>query len=131
MSQKQPDWDRMEYAKFITAKQMVVILVTIACVVQLLAQFITPTSWTNYQLLAFITATNVGAVLLAILAQRSAEDIRDMYVQAFTPSFYATVSTISQLREIMVKEAEKEGKTLDEELEDLGPKLYGFLPCLR
>jgi len=126
MLQKQPDWEKIEYAKFISWKQMVAILLGIALIVQLIAQFITPTSMVNYQLLAFITATNVGAVLLAILAQRSAEDIRDMYVKAFTPSFYATVSTISNLREIMVMEAEKDGKSLDEELEDLGPKLYGF-----
>jgi len=129
MSEKQPeyDWESLGYAKFISWKQMVGIIVTIAIFTQIVAQFITPTSWTNYQLLAFITATNVGAVILAVMAQRSAEDIREMYTKAFTPSFYATVSALSNVRDIMIKEAEAEGNSLEEDMEGLTPKLYGFL----
>ena len=73
--------------KFITAKQMLVVIFTIAVVLQSISYFIPPTSWLNWQLLVFITSTNLGAVFLAIQAQRSADDIAAVQRRIFTPEF--------------------------------------------
>ena len=121
------EWKELSELSFITAKQMVVICITIAVLCQTLAQLVNPTAWLNYQMLAFIMATNVAAVLLAIFAQKSAEDLSEIYKRAFTPDFYRTLETMSTFRSIVVKEAERDGKGLEEDLEELAPKLYGLL----
>jgi hypothetical protein len=121
------DWTELSELNFITAKQMIFICLTIALMTQTLAQLVNPTPWLNYQMLAFIMATNVAAVLLAIFAQKSAEDLSEIYKRAFTPDFYRTLETMTTFRSILVEQAERDGKGLEEDLEDLAPKLYGLL----
>ena len=121
------DWTELSELDFITAKQMIFICLTIALITQTLAQLVNPTPWLNYQMLAFIMATNVAAVLLAIFAQKSAEDLSEIYKRAFTPDFYRTLETMTTFRSILVEQAERDGKGLEEDLEDLAPKLYGLL----
>jgi hypothetical protein len=68
----------------------------------------------------------LAAVVLAILAQRSADSISKTYKTVFTPDFYRAVKTISLMQTYVVAEAEKRGHSLEEEMEDIAPKLYGL-----
>jgi hypothetical protein len=111
---------------FITAKQMVVLCISIWAAIQAIALVMVPTEWRNWQLLGFIASTNLAAVILAILAQRSADSIGKTYRRVFTADFYRAVQTLSQAQSLVMAEAEKRGHTLDEELEELAPKLYGL-----
>ena len=110
---------------FITAKGMIMIALTVEIIVQTFALIIQPTDWWIWQLLGFITATNLGALILGIVAQRSAERISDTYRTIFTPDFYYTVKAITDFRKIIEQEAEKDGKNMTEEFSDLAPKIYG------
>jgi len=110
---------------FITAKGMIMIALTVEIIVQTFALIIQPTDWWIWQLLGFITATNLGALILGIVAQRSAERISETYRTIFTPDFYFTVKAITDFRKIIEDEAEKDGKNMTEEFGDLAPKLYG------
>ncbi len=127
MSDKEIDsFTEMTNAEFVSAKQMVVICLTITLITQVLAQLLKPTAWLNYQMLAFILATNLGAVILAILAQRAADNISSTYRMVFTPDFYHTVTFVSKLRGMVEEEAAKDGKSINDELADLAPKIYGL-----
>lgn len=111
---------------FVTAKQMVLICLTIWAAIQAVALLMVPTEWRNWQLLGFIASTNLAAVILAILAQRSADSIGKTYRSVFTADFYRAVQTLSQAQSLLIAEAEKRGHSLEEELEELAPKLYGL-----
>ena len=91
------DVELLSNHKFVTAKQMLIVILTIAIVLQSISYFIPPSSWLNWQLLVFITSTNLGAVILAIQAQRSADDIGDVQRRIFTPEFYKSMNSISKL----------------------------------
>ena len=125
MSKENPHED-ITNAEFISWRQMVVICLTITFVTQTLAQLVAPTAWLNYQMLAFIMATNLGAVILAILAQRSADHISKSYQEVFTPDFYHTVTLLSQFRGLVESEAAKDGKSISGEMSELAPKFYGL-----
>ena len=58
--------------------------------------------------LTFIIATNLGAVVLAILAQKSADDIRAMYKVAFNADFYHTLHILTSMKIAIEREAERE-----------------------
>lgn len=112
-------------ADFITTKGMILIALTVEIIVQSFALLIAPTEWWTWQLLGFITATNLGALILGIVAQRSAEQLSTTYKQIFTPDFYFTVKTLTDFRKMVQAEAEKDGRNMTEEWADLAPKLYG------
>ena len=111
---------------FVTAKQMVLICLAVWAAIQAIALVMVPTEWRNWQLLGFIASTNLAAVILAILAQRSADSIGKTYRRVFTADFYRAVQTLSQAQSLIIVEAEKRGHSLEEELEELAPKLYGL-----
>jgi len=112
--------------KFITASQLTIMAVGIWAIIQTLAFLFTPNEWRNWQLLGFIASTNLAAVILAILAQRSADMLANTYRQVFTADFYRSVSTVATLHKLMTEEAESRGHDMKSELEDLAPKLYGL-----
>ena len=114
-------------AEFVNAKQMIILCIIIEIIIQSFALIIQPTSWWTWQLLGFITATNLGAVILAVLAQRSADKISTVYRNIFTQDFYYTVHSISKFRALVEKQAAEDGKSLDEEMHELAPKFYGLL----
>ena len=120
------DIELLSHPKFITAKQMLVVIFTIAVVLQSISYFIPPTSWLNWQLLVFITSTNLGAVFLAIQAQRSADDIGEVQRRIFTPDFYKSMKSISNLHGLIEEEADRQGHSIDDELKDMAPKIYGL-----
>ncbi|RLI51550.1 hypothetical protein DRO61_02155 [Candidatus Bathyarchaeota archaeon] len=120
------DYEKLSDIKFVTGRQMLALIITIAVVLQLFSYFVNPTAWINWQLLVFITSTNLGAVILAILAQNSADEIAAVQRKLFTPSFYRSMNALSKLHGLLEQEAQKKGHTIDEEIEDLAPKLYGL-----
>ena len=95
-------------------------------IIQTFALIIEPTSWWTWQLLGFIAATNLGAVILAIFAQKSADDISQVYSRIFTPEFYGTVKLMTDFRGLIEEEAIKDGKNMQGELEDVAPKVYAL-----
>ncbi len=121
------DWERFADPTIISARTLIGIILTIEVIIQSLSLMIAPTDWWTWQLLGFITATNLGAVVLAVLAQQSANDIGKAYKTVFTPSFYKTVFLISKFQEYFEEEATKEGRNLDEEIGEIAPKLWGIL----
>ena len=121
------DWDRLADPQIISARQMVGLIIFIEIIIQSFALVIAPTSWWTWQLLGFITATNLGAVVLAIIAQKTANDIGETYKIAFTPSFYRTISLFSKFERYFAEEAAAQGREINDEVDDMAPKLYGLL----
>ena len=121
------DWERFSDPTIISARTLILIVLSIEIVLQSVALAISPTEWWIWQLLGFITATNLGAVVLAVLAQRSANNIGKAYKKVFTPSFYKTVNMFSKFQEYFELEAQKEGRDLDEEIKEVAPKLWGVI----
>ena len=72
---KEADWERLADPQMISARYMVMLAVFIEIIVQTFALIVQPTAWWTWQLLGFITATNLAAVILAIMAQKTANDI--------------------------------------------------------
>ena len=89
------EWEVMDETEFISVRIMLLVVVILSVLVQSVAQLLTPSFWLNYQLLAFILATNVGAVILAMMAQHSADNLSKRYRQAFTPDFYRGIELFS------------------------------------
>ena len=110
----------------LSTRFMIGVLIAVELIIQSFSLIVKPTEWWTWQLLGFITATNLGAVLLAIQAQRQTDRISNTYRAVFTPNFYRTMNTISSLDGLIREEAAKDGRSMDEELHDLAPKLYGF-----
>ena len=121
------EWDEIDKTELVSVKGMLIIVVLLSVIVQSVAQLFSPSFWINYQLLAFILATNVGAVVLAMMAQSSADKISRMYRRAFTPEFYQGLGAITKVFNSLESQAEANGQDLSKELESLGPRLYGFL----
>ena len=126
MDKEMDDFEAIAVPDLITAKQMVLVVILIEIVIQSFALLINPTTWWTWQLLGFITATNLGAVILAISAQNSADKIASVYKTVFTPDFYYTVKLITDFRTMISDEAAKEGKDMQDELGEIAPKLYGL-----
>ena len=121
------DWDRLADPRIITVRQMVGLIAIIEIIIQTFALIIAPTAWWTWQLLGFITATNLGAVMLAIIAQKTANDIGDTYKKAFTPSFYRTIALFAKFEHYFEEEAKAQDREINEEVDDMAPKLYGLL----
>lgn len=121
------DWERFSNPALMTPKMMIFICVVIEVVLQGVALGVEPTEWWTWQLLAFITATNLGAVVLAILAQRSAHQISRSYQAVFTPAFYRTIRLISEFEHHFQTEAAKEGRDFNAEIAEMAPKMWGLI----
>tara|TARA_Y100000996_G_C22555659_1_gene655411 strand:- start:3310 stop:3855 length:546 start_codon:yes stop_codon:yes gene_type:complete len=121
-------WDEFtsRSQKFLTARQITLTIVIIGLFVQFIGLMMTPTDWLIWQVLTFITATNLGAVVLAIHAQKSADEIRSLYQEGFNADLYHTLHIMSRFKNKFVSELEKQGNDLEEELDELTPNLYSF-----
>ena len=75
MSDESDDFEAIATIEFVTAPQMIALVLFIEVIVQTFALLVQPTAWWTWQLLGFIAATNLGAVILAVFAQRSADRI--------------------------------------------------------
>ena len=104
---QEADWERLADPQMISARYMIMLALFIEVVVQTFALVVQPTAWWTWQLLGFITATNLAAVILAIMAQKTANDIGASTKLAFTPSFYKTMTLLSKFQEYFEEEAAK------------------------
>tara|TARA_R110000851_G_scaffold76514_2_gene168411 strand:+ start:985 stop:1476 length:492 start_codon:yes stop_codon:yes gene_type:complete len=120
------DYEQIALSDIITARTMIMLAIFVEIIIQSFALIITPTDWWTWQLLGFITATNLAAVMMAIFAQKSADNIGKAYRKVFTADFYYTVQVLTDFRKVIEAEAEKEGRTLYEEWGDIAPKIYGL-----
>jgi hypothetical protein len=114
-------------AKFITAKQIIIYITIIGLLIQLIGMQLNPSDWLIWNALTFIIATNLGAVVLAVLAQKSADDIRVMYKVAFNADFYHTLHILTSLKIAIEREAEREGISLQKEVDSLGMDGYSVM----
>jgi len=122
------DWeDFSNMNDFISAKAMIFLSITLALLTQTIAQIITPSAWLNYQMLAFIMSTNLAAVILAIVAQRSAERISELQRRAFTPEFYRGTAILASFFSKLEQVAEEKGSNIEDKLDDLAPRVHDFL----
>tara|TARA_Y100000361_G_C11141910_1_gene335632 strand:+ start:919 stop:1467 length:549 start_codon:yes stop_codon:yes gene_type:complete len=121
-------WDNFtqQTKDIFTWKKIVAIITIIAIFVQLLGMMIEPSNWLIWNLLTFIVATNLGAVVLAIIAQKTADDIKNLYQTAFDADLYHTLHIMSRFKNKFLSEVEKQGNDLEEELDELSPNLYSF-----
>jgi len=121
-------WDEFvdKSNNFITARQIALMIFGIAISVQAIGGMLQPSDWLIWNALTFIVATNLGAVLLAIQAQNSADNIRDMYRSAFDADFYQSLFLFSQLKRTIAENADKKGISLQNEIDSLGINLYEF-----
>jgi len=117
------DFTTLTELNFVTAPKMILICLLIELVVQTFALVVEPTAWWTWQLLGFIVATNLGAVVLAVFAQRSADQLSNVYRRVFTPQFYQTMSSISQLQARFQAEAEAAGDD-PADIDDMVSELY-------
>ena len=61
------DWERLSDPQMISARNMILLALFIEVVVQTFALLVSPTAWWTWQLLGFITATNLAAVILLFI----------------------------------------------------------------
>jgi hypothetical protein len=116
------DFEKMTALEFISAKEMIIICLFIEIIVQIFAIMVQPTAWWTWQLLGFIAATNLGAVVLAIFAQRSADKIGAVYRRVFTSDFYETITIMSDIRRSIVEQSEQDDSSFDTDV--IAPEVY-------
>lgn len=132
-SVKEPSkWEDVADYKFITVRMMIVILVSLACAIQI--PFIYMASlwdlksfsfvWWMIQFFGFVMATNLGAVILAMIAQDSATKIGDKHSAAFTADFLEGVDSLTQILTVFRGTAELEGESLDSQIQEFAPQFY-------
>jgi hypothetical protein len=126
------DWDKVARPSFMTVKQMITICLILEVIVSsmfilIAKQFGIASSdflWWALQFFGLVVSTNIGAVILAIMAQKSASDVSKAYENAFTPDFYRTLNAMSMFRMFVEEEAKADGREFEEELDDVAVKLY-------
>tara|TARA_B100000745_G_scaffold232775_1_gene156597 strand:- start:111 stop:662 length:552 start_codon:yes stop_codon:yes gene_type:complete len=132
-SAKEPNkWEDVASYEFITARLMIVILVTLACAIQI--PFIYMASlweldsftfmWWMLQFFGFVMATNLGAVILAIIAQDSATKVGEIQSQAFTADFMSGIESLTKILGEFNKTANLEGESLNNQIEEFAPQFY-------
>ena len=122
-------WDAMvdDGKRFVSAKSMIGYIITIGIIIQSISLMMTPTNWLIWNAIGFIIATNLGAVVLAVKAQSSAERISAMTSEAFSSDFYHTMFLITELKSKVAEEAANDGIKLKEEIGELGVDVYSVI----
>jgi hypothetical protein len=125
-------WNLVATPALITAKQMILICLALEIVIGFVFILIaerfeipqTDLLWWVLQMFGLVVSTNLGAVILAIIAQKNVNDLGKIYREVFTIDFYKTLHEVTAFRQYMIEEAHAEGRTFDEELKDLAGKMY-------
>jgi hypothetical protein len=107
-----------------TWKKIVAIITIIAIMVQIVGMTIEPSNWLIWNLLTFIVATNLGAVVLAIIAQKTADDIKKLYQTAFDADFYHSLHLLSVVKNSMSDAAKKDDSDLVSKIDEMSPQIY-------
>lgn len=129
------DWDRISLPTLVTAKQMVYLILGLEIIIQMIFLALANLSnmqtfsidWWILQFNGLVVATNIGAVVLAILAQKTANDIGAVQSRVLTGDFYRTVQTITDLKVAVEREAASEERSLQDEIDDMAPHIYSMI----
>lgn len=113
--------------RFTSAKTMIWYLVVIGIIVQLISFLFEPSTTLIWYALGFVIATNLGAVVLAVKAQFSAEDIGKKTSLAFNADFYHTIHLMTEMKRKFVEEAERDNNELSKEIDSMGKDLYSVM----
>ena len=113
--------------RFTSAKTMIWYLLVIGVIVQLISFLFEPTTTLIWYALGFVIATNVGAVVLAVKAQFSAEGIGKKTSLAFNADFYHTIHLMTEMKKKFVEEAERDGNSLKQEVDNMGEDIYSVM----
>jgi len=119
-------YDQIANQDYLTGKQLLTLSLIIIVVIQSIPFFVTQTAYLEWLLLGFTAAVSACAVVGAILVQFNADKMAKVYRGVFNEDFYKTVRLFTQMRHIVMAEAEEKGRNVEEELEDVVPKAYAF-----
>jgi hypothetical protein len=118
--------------KFVTARQMILIMIILECFVQIpfiwignqleLSAF--SGLWWMLQFFGLVMATNIGAVVLAIIAQDSANKIGASQSEAFSIDFMEGIDRLTRVLSVLSATAESNGESLDDQIDELVPEFY-------
>lgn len=120
------EYSKIVEQEFLTAKSLFITCITVICCIQVIPFMVTPTPYMEWLLLGFTAAVSTCAVVGAILVQHNADKMAAIYKGVFNTDFYETVGLFTQIREIVLKEAESKNRDVEEELNDVIPKAYSF-----
>ena len=121
------EYNKIVEQEFMTAKQLLITCLSVIVVIQTIPFLITPTPYMEWLLLGFTAAVSTCAVVGAILVQHNADKLSKIYKGVFNTDFYETIDLFTQVRQIVIAEAEDKGRSIEEELNDIIPKAYSFL----
>ena len=121
------EYDKLVEQEFMTAKQLLITCLSVIVVIQTIPFLVTPTPYMEWLLLGFTAAVSTCAVVGAILVQHNADKLAAIYKGVFNTDFYETIDLFTQVRQIVIAEAEDKGRSIEEELNDIIPKAYSFL----
>ena len=121
------EYNKLVEQEFMTAKQLLITCLSVIVVIQTIPFLITPTPYMEWLLLGFTAAVSTCAVVGAILVQHNADKLSKIYKGVFNTDFYETIDLFTQVRQIVIAEAEDKGRSIEEELNDIIPKAYSFL----
>jgi len=121
------EYDKLVEQEFMTAKQLLITCLSVIVLIQTIPFLVTPTPYMEWLLLGFTAAVSTCAVVGAILVQHNADKLSKIYKGVFNTDFYETIDLFTQVRQIVIAEAEDKGRSIEEELNDIIPKAYSFL----
>ncbi len=104
-SEQPSKWEKLSEMKFITVRHMITIMLILETLIQIPFIWLAPTlgletftsAWWLLQFAGVVMATNIGAVVLAIIAQDSANKIGTSQSEAFTVDFMEGIETLTQI----------------------------------
>jgi hypothetical protein len=125
-------WEEVAQQDFITVSIMIKILVTMTVLIQIPFVYMAyiwnlesfTFMWWMLQFFGFVMATNLGAVILAMIAQDSATKLGEKQAQAFTADFMQGIDTLTKILTVFNNTAQKEGESLDNQIDEFAPQFY-------
>ena len=106
-------YDTLMEQEFMTAKQLLITCLSVIVVIQTIPFLVTPTPYMEWLLLGFTAAVSTCAVVGAILVQHNADKLSKIYKGVFNTDFYETIDLFTQVRQIVIAEAEDKGRSIE------------------
>ena len=131
-SEQTNKWEKLSEMKFITVRHMITIMLILETLIQIPFIWLAPTlgletfssPWWLLQFAGIVMATNIGAVVLAIIAQDAANKIGRSQSEAFTVDFMQGIETLTQVMTALEESASKNGENLSDQITELVPLYY-------
>jgi hypothetical protein len=120
------NFSEIQHQEYLTGKQLLITCLTVILIIQTIPFVLTPTPYMEWLLLGFTAAVSACAVVGAILVQFNADKVARLYKSVFNTDFYETIGLFTQMRQIVLEQAQENGRNVDDELNDVIPKAYAF-----